>query len=383
MAAHFTALLVDVDILGMAASKHSGDHILLFTIIALTLFGLMMVASASSVIGERFHDDPYFFVKHQFLFGGTVGLAAFLVAYLVPYYRWRTLAVPGLLLALVLLVLVFIPIFTVEYGSASRWISVGPVTIQPTEIAKLTFIFYLAALLEKKGSDVRNFQKSVVPFLVITGIIGILIIMQPDIGTLFSIVVIAATMVFAAGFRLRHLATIALGGLALFAVLVNTARYRLERIMVYLHPELDPQGIGYQINQALLAVGTGGLWGLGLGRSRQKYHYLPEPAGDSVFAIIAEEMGYVRTLAVLLGFIIIGYKGFEIARKAPDIFGRLTAVGITSWILVQAFVNIGSILGITPLTGIPLPYISYGGSALATILFASGVLLNISKYTVD
>jgi len=155
----------------------------------------------------------------------------------------------------------------------------------------------------------------------------------------------------------------------------------MNRITVYLHPELDPRGIGYQINQALLAVGTGGLWGLGFGRSRQKYHYLPEPAGDSVFAIISEELGFVRTSILLLIFAVIGYRGFAIARKAPDTFGQLLAVGITAWIISQMFINTGSILAITPLTGIPLPFISYGGTALAAMLFATGVLLNISKYT--
>ena len=152
--------------------------------------------------------------------------------------------------------------------------------------------------------------------------------------------------------------------------------------MVYLHPELVPQGIGYQVNQARLAVGTGGLWGLGLGRSRQKYHYLPEPAGDSIFAILAEELGLVRTSFVLLAFAIIGWRGFTIARLAPDTFGRLLATGITSWILAQAFINIGSVLALSPLTGIPLPFISYGGSALATLLLAVGILLNVSKHTV-
>lgn len=362
-------------------AAHAADSWLLLLIVGLTLFGFMMLASASAVLAERFHDDPYFFLKHQLVYGGGGGLLAFLIGYFVPYPRWRLVAVPGLMVALVLLVLVFIPGFTVSYGGASRWIGIGPVTIQPTEITKLAFIIYLAALLEKKGGDVRNFRKSVVPFVVITAVISLLIALQPDIGTLFSIVMIAAAMVYAAGFRLRHLTALALAGVALFAVLVNTARYRLERIMVYLHPELDPQGIGYQINQALLAVGTGGLWGLGLGRSRQKYHYLPEPAGDSIFAIVAEEMGYVRTVAVLLVFVLIGWRGFAVARSAPDAFGRLLAVGITSWILVQTFINVGSILGITPLTGIPLPYLSLGGSALLTILFASGILLNISKYT--
>lgn len=364
-------------------TKHGADFLLLLVILGLTLFGLVMVASASTVLAERFHEDTFYFLKHQMFYGGGFGLVLLLVGYFVPYRFWKSLALPVLLAALVLLVLVFVPGLHTSYGGAARWISVGPFTLQPTEVTKLAFILYLAALLEKKKEDVHDFKKSVVPFLIIVGCISTLIIMQPDIGTLFSITVISVVMVFAAGFKFRHLMFIFLIGGSLFAVLLNTARYRLERIMVYLHPELDPQGIGYQVNQALLAVGTGGWWGLGLGRSRQKYYYLPEPAGDSIFAIIAEEMGFIRTLGVLLAFAVIGWRGFAIARKAPDVFGRLLACGITVWILVQAFLNIGSVLSITPMTGIPLPFISYGGSALAMILLASGVLLNISKYTTE
>jgi cell division protein FtsW len=355
--------------------------LLLLTVIGLTLFGIIMVASASAVIAERFGENPQFFARHQVVYGGGVGLAVFLLGFFVPYRLWRRVALPGLLLSLALLVLVFVPGLQVSSGGAVRWIGFGPFTVQPTEITKLAFIIYLAALLEKKGSDIQDFRKSVVPFVVTVGLISVLIILQPDIGTLLSITAIALTMVYAAGFRLVHLMIIVLGGAGLFAVLLNTARYRLERIMVYLHPELDPQGIGYQINQALLAVGTGGLWGLGLGRSRQKYYYLPEPAGDSIFAIIAEELGFVRSMVVLLAFSIIAWRGFAIARRAPDTFGRLLAVGITAWITIQMFINVGSILGILPLTGITLPFISYGGSSLATVLFATGMLLNISKYT--
>lgn len=362
-------------------NKHSADQVLLLTIIGITLFGFIMVASASSVLAEKHYQDAYYFVKHQFLFGGIVGSVLFLIGFFVPYKYWRLLALPGMLLALCLLVLVFIPGLHITSGGASRWIGIGPITIQPTEVTKLAFIIYLAALLEKKGEDIKDFRKSVVPFLVIIGIIGTLIMRQPDMGTFISITLIATSMIFVAGFRLRHLFIIALGGTAVFAIFLNTAKYRLERIMVYLHPELDPQGIGYQINQALLAVGTGGMWGQGLGRSRQKYYYLPEPAGDSIFAIIAEEFGLIRSGILLLAFALIGYKGFEIARRTPDTFGRLLATGITSWILIQTFINVGSILAITPMTGIPLPYISYGGSALAAVLFASGILINISKYT--
>lgn len=363
--------------------KRTGDVWLLLTVFALVLFGLMMISSASSVIAERFRDDTFFFLKHQLVFGGGVGLIAFLIGYLVPYRTWRYFALPGLLVSLVLLVLVFVPGLSLNYGDASRWIGIGPITIQPTEITKLAFILYLAALLERKGEDVRDFRKSVLPFLVTTGLIAFLIILQPDVGTLFTISAIAGAMVFVAGFQLKHLAAMVAGGVALFAILISTASYRLSRLITYLHPELDPQGIGYQINQALLAVGTGGVWGLGFGRSRQKYQFLPEPAGDSIFAVIAEELGLIRTLPILIAFVFIAYRGFMIARESPDVFGRLLATGITVWILVQAFVNIGSILAITPLTGIPLPFISYGGSALVMVLLAIGVLLNISKYSID
>lgn len=363
--------------------RHAADHVLLLLIIGLTLFGFIMVSSASFVVGDQFHDDSFFFAKHQVFYGGSFGLVAFLIGYFVPYRFWRVLALPGFIVTLVLLVLVFVPGLQVAYGGASRWIGIGPLTIQPTEFAKLTFILYLAALLEKKGEDVRDFKKSVMPFLVISGLIGLLIMLQPDMGTLLGIALIAAAMIYVAEFRLRHLFMLFGGAFAVFAVFLNTAKYRLDRIIVYLHPELDPQGIGYQINQALLAVGTGGLWGQGLGRSRQKYHYLPEPAGDSIFAIIAEELGLFRTSSVLLAFAIIGWRGFAIARKTPDVFGRLLATGITAWIIFQTFINVGSILGVSPLTGIPLPFISYGGSALAMVLFAAGVLLNISKYTTD
>ncbi len=368
----------------MSASKspkHAADAILLLTVLALTLLGIIMIGSASSVVAERFRGDVFWYLKHQIYFGATLGLGAFLLGYFVPYRTWRAFALPGLALSLVLLVMVFVPGLRVAAGGSARWIGIGPVTLQPSELAKITFIMYLAALYDRKGHDVRDFKKSVLPFLIITGIISFLIVLQPDVGTLLTITGIAVTMIYAGGFRIRHLAMIALGGLAIFSVLVSTAKYRLARLTVFLHPELDPQGIGYQINQALLAVGTGGIWGLGFGRSRQKYQYLPEPAGDSIFAIINEELGLVRVLFLIAAYMLIGYRGYRIAQKTPDVFGRLMAVGITSWIVIQAFINMGSILALLPLTGIPLPFISYGGTALAALLFGVGILLNISKYT--
>lgn len=361
--------------------RKSADSILLFAVLGLTVFGLVMVGSASTVQAQQLTGDPFFFLKHQLLYGALAGAFLFLVGFFMPYWHWKRLALPAIFTALVLLLLVFVPAFRVSSGGAARWIGIGPITIQPSEVTKLAFIIYLAALLERKGEDIHDFRKSVVPFLIIMAAIGLLVMLQPDIGTLFTITAIAAAMTFVGGFRLRHLAFITAAGAAAFAMLIGAASYRLSRIFVYLHPELDPQGIGYQINQALLAVGSGGLWGLGFGRSRQKYLFLPEPASDSIFAILAEELGFVRTLFLLFLYAIIAIRGYRIAATAPDTFGQLLAVGITSWIVVQVFVNVGSILAITPLTGIPLPFISYGGSALATLLLAAGTLLNISKYS--
>ncbi len=352
---------------------------LLLTVLSLTLFGIIMIGSASSVLADRFRGDALFFLKHQLLYGGTIGLGVFLLGFFVPYRKWRAFALPGLLVSLVLLVLVFIPGLSVRVGGAARWIGFGPFTLQPTEITKLAVIIYLAALFERKGEDLKDFRKSVVPFVIILLVIGALIVAQPDIGTLLVITATAMAMIFVSGVPLRHIAFLGLGGLAVLGTLVTTASYRLSRLIVYLHPELDPRGIGYQINQALLAVGTGGIWGLGFGRSRQKYQYLPEPAGDAIFAVIAEEMGLIRTTLIIIAYGIIGWRGYAIAKKAPDVFGRLVATGITSWIMLQAFINIGAMLAITPLTGIPLPFISYGGSSLAALLFGVGILLNISK----
>ena len=358
-----------------------GDTLLFLAVIGLTLFGFIMIGSASAVVAERFRDDAFYFLKHQLFYGATIGTIAFFVGYFAPYGLWRKVAMPALLTALALLVLVFVPGLQVASGGSARWIGLGPITIQPSEITKLAFILYLAALFDRKGDDIKDFKQSVVPFLVITGIISFLIVLQPDIGTLFSITAIGLSMIYAGGFRLKHLSIILMGGLAAFVILISTASYRLNRLFVYLHPELDPQGIGYQINQALLAVGSGGVWGLGFGRSRQKYQYLPEPAGDSIFAIIAEELGFVRTSLVVCVYLLIAYRGYRVAMHAPDVFGRLLAVGITTWIIIQALVNMSSIVALTPLTGIPLPFISYGGSALATLLFAAGILLNISRHT--
>ncbi len=298
----------------------------------------------------------------------------------VDYRFWKKYVLLFFIAALGLLFLALISDIGEGYDKASRWISVGGFSFQPSEIFKLAFVLYLAAWLEKKGKEVDNFSAVMIPFITILALVGILLIKQPDIGTLGVIIVAAMAIYFAAGAKISHLLIIVSAGIAAFWGLIKMAPYRMDRLTVFLHPETDPQGIGYQINQALLALGSGGFFGLGLGHSRQKYNYLPEPIGDSIFAIIGEEVGFIGLLILLALFVIFAWRGFKIAQAAPDTFGKLAAVGITSWLTFQALMNIMAITSLIPLTGIPLPFISYGGSALVTSLLGVGILLSISRY---
>lgn len=357
------------------------DLLLLLAILALVGFGILMVASASSVLGIDLRGDAYAYARHQLLFGVLPGLAALLVLMSIPYRLLRAIVVPFLALVVVLLVLVFVPGIQGHFGGAARWVRFGPISVQPSEFAKLAVILYLAALLAGRQVRQGRLRETLLPFLIVVGTIAVLIALQPDIGTLV-VVTTASLLVYAgAGAPWSHLLGMAVLALGVLVGLIRAAPYRVARFITFLRPEVDPQGIGYQVQQALLAVGTGGLWGLGFGRSRQKFRYLPEPAGDAVFAITAEELGFLRVLGLLLLYLFVILRGYRIARETADPFGRLVAVGIASWFLMQAVVHIGANLALLPLTGIPLPFVSYGGSALVMTLAGAGILLNISRYT--
>lgn len=355
------------------------DHVFVVVILILVVFGLIMLSSASSVLSYANFGNNFYYFTHQLLYGVLIGLLAMLIMSRIDYHIWKKFAALMLVLTLVLLVLVFIPGIGFEYGGAQRWIVMGPISIQPTEIAKLTFLLYLATWMEKRVKGIKDWKYSFLPFLIILAVIGFLIVLQPDVGTMSVILLTAIVMYFVAGGRLTHLALMGIGGILLFMLLVKVAPYRMSRFTVFLNPEIDPQGIGYQINQSLLAVGSGGLFGRGLGKSMQKNNYLPEATGDSIFAVMAEELGFVRILFLIGLYIFVGYLGFRIARRAPDIYGRLIASGITAWIVFQAFVNIASMVSLIPLTGVPLPFVSYGGSAILCLLAACGIMINISK----
>lgn len=346
------------------------------------LFGLVMLASASGPSGYERFGDSFYFVKHQIIFGLIPGLVAMYVFSKIPYHRWKDYAFHLLIISIALLVLVFIPGIGAGFGTSRSWVSFfGLFSFQPAEFVKLTFLFYLAAWLDKRGkTGVSDWQSGFLPFLSVLGAIMLLMILQPDIGTMSIIVAMSLVVYFVAGAPLAHIGVLASGGLVLFGLLIKLAPYRVARFTTFLHPELDPQGIGYHINQALLAIGSGGILGLGYGHSRQKFQYLPEVFGDSIFAVTAEELGFVLTIGVLVLFMALFWRGLKVANEAPDNFGRYVVIGIISWFIIQALVNIGSMVGLLPMTGVPLPFISYGGTALVVSMAAIGVVLNVSKY---
>ncbi|MFH0779503.1 MAG: putative lipid II flippase FtsW [Parcubacteria group bacterium] len=360
----------------------SPDYALIIAFGFLILFGLLMLTSAGAADGYQKFNDSYHFIKHQIIHGLLPGLALFFIFARINYRIWKKFTMPLLFLSLILLIIVFIPGVGATYGTAKSWINIGQFSFQPSELVKLTFLLYLATWLEKRGTQgVKDLYYGFMPFLFLIGIISGLMLLQPDLGTLAIIIFISVAVFFASGAKLKHVIGLLIAGAGAIYLLILKSPYRAARLTTFLHPELDPQGIGYHINQAFLAIGSGGWSGRGFGMSRQKFQYLPEATGDSIFAILAEEMGFIVCLIFLGLLIFLMLRIFKIAKNAPDPFGRLLAVGIASWFIFQSFFNICSMIGLMPMTGVPLPFISYGGSALAVGLAAIGLLVNISKQT--
>ncbi len=356
------------------------DWYLLGSFLIWVLFGLLILASAGTAVGYELFGDSYYFVKHQLLISVLPGLLGMYVLSKVDYHYWKDWASVMLFASILLLVSVFIPGLRAEYGTAHSWIIIAGYSFQPAELVKLTFLIYLSSWLVNRGSGkIKNLQEGLMPFLFILGVIMLLMILQPDVGTMSIIVMTAFVVFFVGGGAWKHL--IWMGFLAVFSImmLINFSPYRAQRLMTFLHPEIDPQGIGYHINQATLAIGSGGFMGRGYGHSRQKFQYLPEVAGDSIFAVMSEELGFVMSVLFLLFLLYVAYRGVLVSYQAPDRFGQLLGVGIISWFIIQAFFNIASMLSLVPMTGVPLPFVSSGGSAMLINLLALGILLNISK----
>ncbi|KGE18109.1 stage V sporulation protein E [Paenibacillus wynnii] len=363
----------------MNKSRPAPDLWLLIPILSLLAIGMVMVYSAGSVLGFRNYGDSFYFVKRQLLFAG-LGLAAMFITTNTDYRVWKSFAKSGLILCFILLILVLIPGIGVVRGGARSWLGISSFGIQPSEFMKMGMILYLANWLGREDYDISSFTRGLLPPLALIGSAFGLIMLQPDLGTGTVMMGAALMMVYTAGAKIKHLLSLGIAGVAGFIVLIATAPYRLQRITAFLDPWSDPLGAGYQIIQSLYAIGPGGLGGLGLGMSRQKYSYVPEPQTDFIFSILAEELGFIGGLAVLALFLIIVWRGMKVAMSLPDRFGSYLAVGIVCMVAVQVVINIGVVIGMMPVTGITLPLISYGGSSLTLMLTALGILLNLSRY---
>lgn len=362
--------------------SHQPDLLFLLSIALLLFFGLLFLSSASSSLafGQR-QQDVYFFVKQQITHGLIPGLLLFYFALRVDYHRYQLYSRWFFYACIFLLLIVFIPGLGLAGATAKSWIDIGPFSLQTSEFVKLFFILFLAVYLEEKKDELKDFKLGVWPFLFYLGLISFLVMLQPDLGTLSIIIATALAMYFVSGARWKHLLSIIGTGVLGLVIAIQAAPYRLARLTAFLNPEIDPQGISYQIRQALIAIGSGGMLGLGFGQARQKLSFVPEPAGDSVFAIIAQESGFIFSTLFICLFTFFLYRAFKIVKSSPDNFAKLVSLGITIWLSAQIFLNIASIIGLLPLTGVPLPFVSLGGSNLAITLLAMGIIANISKYT--
>lgn len=355
------------------------DYIIIGLVAFLLLVGLITLATTTIHKSLQEFGEPYFYLKRQ-LMSVFLGVILFLVVSRIDYSLWKKLSVLIFLGGLSLLVLPLIPSFQLGAAGAHRWVKIGPVSFQPIEFFKLALIFFLATFLSKK-----NFLKKeplwqrLAFFGSVLGLVSIPLILQPDIGSLGLVCGISLFMLVGAGESWREVGILVGIGLLALVCLIYTQPYRLDRLTAFLHPEVQPQGIGYQIDQTLLALGSGGILGKGWGNSLQKFNWLPALHTDSIFAIIGEEWGFAGSIVLLFLFFFLGVRGLRVAKKSQDTFARLLALGLVSWFSLQTFINIGAISGLIPLTGMPLPFVSYGGSAIVSCLIGVGVLINISK----
>ena len=363
----------------VGALVHGRDRLLLLgATAALVAIGLVMVLSASSVEAYEQYGSSFMYFVRQAVYA-AVGAAGLWVASRMRYDAWKHLSLPLLGGSLFLLFLVLIPGIGKVAGGSARWIELGPLTIQPSEAAKLAVIAYASALLAARWRRLDDPRQLALPLLPVVGLVCMFILLQPDMGTAIIVVSIVGVLVFAAGARLKHLAVGAATLVTLGLGLIFVEGYRWARFLSFLDPWQDPQGIGYQNIQSAVALGSGGVFGLGLGAGRQKFGFLPNAHTDFIYSIIGEELGLIGALLVLVLFGLLIYAGVRIALHAPDAFGRLLACGITGWFAVQAITNLGAVTGLLPITGVPLPFVSFGGSALVISLLSVGILLSISR----
>ena len=358
--------------------KSKFDKQFFYLILGLVVVGLVFVADISAPQALNYFNDRFYFLKQQVV-SVAIGLVAMLVVSKIHYSFWAKIAVPLFVVSIILLLVVLIPSIGLEALGARRWIVIGPINFQPSEIIKLSLALYLAKIASTKNLLSVSDRKPLAYFIPLVLCCG-LIMLQPDLGTTLVVGIIGITQIFASGIPLLYFLVSLVVGLVGVATLILVSPYRRDRLMTFFEVTKDPLGKGYHIRQILLALGSGGLFGLGIGQSRQKYLFLPEASTDSIFAAISEEVGFIGSFVLILIFAIFIFKAFKIASNAPDQFSKILAVGITAWIGGQTLLNIAAMTALTPLTGIPLPFFSYGGTSLSMILVSCGILLNISRY---
>ncbi|MBI2063322.1 MAG: putative lipid II flippase FtsW [Candidatus Yanofskybacteria bacterium] len=346
----------------------------------LIVFGLVMLSSAGVVEGQKRFGSPSYYFLHQFLYGVLPGLALFLLFSRINYKFWKKIALPLLVAVIGLMVLVFVPGIGYGLRGAQRWLDLKIFTFQPSEVLKLSLVIYLAAWFSRRDGRIGERIQSLAPFLLVLGFVGVLLLSQPDMGTLVLVALIALSMYFFAGAKFSHFVVLILVAGILLGALSVVEPYRFDRLKAFFNPSSDKQDTSYHINQALLGIGSGGIFGLGFGQSRQKINFLPEPVGDSIFAIVVEELGLVGGAFLLSLFLALSLAMINIAKTVSNQFGELLVLGVTTWVCGQALINIFAISGMIPLTGLPLPFISFGSSALVSIMAGLGIVLNISRH---
>lgn len=363
-----------------AVALHQPDKKLFVSIGLLLVGGLIFLSSASAVVAyTKFGQSDYFFKGQLYIL--IFGLAIFSFFYIIDYHIWRKYAFLFLGLSGLLLSLVFIPGFSSGTGTANSWLNIFGHSLQPSEFVKIFFIIYLAAWMQSRRNDLHDIKQGILPFVFVMSAIALLMLLQPDFGTLAIIGATSLVVYFVGGGKIFHLIIIVILAIIVMGAAIQFKGYQLDRFKCAFNSSANPKGECYQLNQSLIAVGSGGIIGRGLGQSRQKFLYLPEVYGDSIFAVMAEEIGFVFGTLFLLLYLFLFCRILAVAKQAPDVFGKLIATGVASWLIIQMFLNIGGIIGLIPMTGVPLPLVSQGGSSLIASLIGLGIVANISRQT--
>jgi len=364
----------------MIMKNKSPDFYLFAIVIILLSIGICMVFSSSFITADKWYGDSYYFLKKQIIYA-IISLLVLIISMNINYQYYKKISIPFLILSILLLVLVFVPGIGRSAGGAIRWIKLGFFSFQPSEIAKFALILYMAEFMARKDvKDLKTFAKGILPSLIIIGTIFILILMEPDFSTALIIIGISFVMLFIGGTRIIQLFALAASAVPVGMLILLREEYRIKRLLAFLDPWKDPLDSGFHVIQSLLALGSGGIFGIGLAESRQKFFYLPDQHTDFIFSIIGEELGLIGTISVIVLFALLLWRGYRIAVHSIDDFGCLLAAGITFVIVFQSMINIGVVTKMLPTTGITLPFISSGGTSLIVNMFCIGVLLNISRF---